>query len=62
MKEFWRFISILISLSGFLVVGAVLLLRGEGFTTTVVRAVTTFAALWVVLGVLRALAGMQNED
>lgn len=55
MKEFWQFVSILISLAGFLVVAGILLVRGECLLTAAIKAVFVFVALWVAQSVLRAL-------
>ena len=52
MQGFWRLISILICLSGFLIAGGVSLVRGESFFIAVVKAVLAFTALHVVENVL----------
>ncbi|MEN6372164.1 MAG: hypothetical protein ABFD64_09150 [Armatimonadota bacterium] len=55
MKEFCQLISILIALAGFLVVAAVLLVRGESLLIAAFKSVLVFAALWAVQSVLRTL-------
>jgi len=58
MKEFWRLVSLMVSLAGFLIVAGVLLLQGESLLSVVVKAVAAFAVLWVAQALLRALLGL----
>lgn len=50
MEGLYRFLSLIVALSGFTVVAGTLLMRGESLFTVATRGVCTFALLWVVLG------------
>jgi hypothetical protein len=58
MQEFWRLISFLTCLAGFIIVAGAMLIRGESPFTAAVRAIAVFIALWVALGILRAFVGI----
>lgn len=66
MGDFWKFISTLICLIGFLVTGISLLAQGTSFIEAVVKAVLVLAALFILqraLGaVLVGLTGSEPED
>jgi hypothetical protein len=55
MSEFYRLIRFLISMTGFLVVAAVVLANGDALFTAAVRSALTFAVLWIVLGLLQSV-------
>ena len=58
MSEFYKLIRFLVSMTGFVVVAAVLLARGDGLFTSAVRAVLVFAVLWIVQGLLQGVLSM----
>lgn len=58
MKDFWRLVSILTSLAGFLIVAGVLLVRGEDLFMSALRGVFVFVVLWAVQNILRALLSL----
>lgn len=58
MKDFWRFVSLMVSLLGFLLVAGMLLAKGETLFDAAVRAVLVFAGLWIVLSFLCAILGL----
>lgn len=58
VKEFWRLITCLVSLAGFIVVAASLLAGGECLLWAVGRGVLVFLALWVVLNLLGQFLGL----
>jgi len=66
MREFWRLISLLVCIVGFLLVGTVMLCRGESLLTAALTAIAAFAVLWIAQGFLRALldlaAGTEDGD
>jgi|GEM_PF-2822495 len=55
MAEFWRLVTIMICLVGFLATGCVLLARGETLFLAVLRAVSVFVGLFVVQKLLGAI-------
>jgi membrane protein implicated in regulation of membrane protease activity len=55
MQEFWQLVSLLVCLAGFLITGGFLLLRGDSLLVAVIRAVISFAVLYVVQKVLGAI-------
>ena len=61
MQGFWQLFSILISLLGFAITGALLLVRGDSLALAAVKAVAAFVALYIVQrmlgGILIAVAG-----
>ncbi len=52
MKGFWQLISAMISLTAFVVIGGLLLLKGEPIDQVGLRAVAAAFVLWIVLGTL----------
>jgi hypothetical protein len=58
MREFYRLISFVISVTGFFVVAAASYVRGETILGVVVRSVLAFAALWIAQSLLRPVAAM----
>lgn len=55
MTEFYKLIRLLVSMTGFLVVAAIVLARGDALFTAASRAVLTFAVIYYVLGFLQGL-------
>jgi hypothetical protein len=55
MSEFYKLIRLLTSMTGFLVVAAIVLARGDALFTAALRAVLTFAVVYYVLGFLQGL-------
>jgi hypothetical protein len=58
VKEFWRLITCLVSLAGFMVVTGSLLVRGDCLFWAVGRGVLVFLVLWVVQNLLGQLLGL----
>lgn len=58
VKEFWRLITCLVSLAGFVVVTASLLVSGENILWAVGRGVIVFLVLWVVQNLLGQILGL----
>ena len=61
MQGFWQLFSILISLLGFIITGALLLVRGDSLAFAAVKAIAAFVALYIAQrmlgGILIAVAG-----
>ena len=62
MKDFWRFVSLMVSLVGFLIVAGTLLAKGETLFNAALRAVLVFAGLWIVQGILCSLLGFTVDS
>lgn len=66
MQEFWRILSLLLCLTVFAVVGGLLLVTGESFPDSILRAAISFAVLYVVLNafgtILNAVIGSSTQE
>jgi len=58
MSEIWRLVSLIVCLAGFVIVAGVTLATGEDLLYVALRAVLTFAGLYAVQSVLRALLAL----
>ena len=52
MAEFWQLISIFVCLTGFLIAGGLLLIRGEPLSGAIARGVVVAVVLYVIQRVL----------
>jgi hypothetical protein len=62
MREFWRLLSILVSLAGFLVVAGVLLYKGDAVLSAAIKAAAAFAFLMFTQRVMTGVLGLAADS